>query len=255
MSASTKWRREKMLLPTGVSMTIGIRPVKGGESGSQGKEGRGPSTCGRKEEQEERNRAERAAKMKKKAEEAEDDDYDKLTESELVQFRGDKKTVDGKTTSYFSREQTEHENKLLGGITPQRLDDNGDSTGGNPVKLAPNDLTTIGKGKASAWNAGGATWEEKDATDWVNTKLQFRLIESISKEAPLVEVIKKVDDFTGEASVAVAGGRKQYIFDYHCNLDFEIKDEDIDEVVASGIRCLPDINSTNDDDFEVDRPA
>jgi tetratricopeptide (TPR) repeat protein len=211
-----------------------------------------------KKEQEERKRAERAAKMKKKAEEAEeedDDDDDKLTESELAQFRGYKKTVDGKTTSYFSREQSEHEKKLLGDITPQRLDENGDSTSGNPVKLAPNDLTTIGKGKASAWNAGGATWEEKDATDWVNTKLQFRLMESISKEAPLVGVITKVDDLTGEASVAVAGGRKQYIFDYHCNLDFEIKDEDVDEVVASGTLCLPDINSTNHDDFEVELPA
>eukprot|EP00545_Synedropsis_sp_CCMP1620_P013323 CAMPEP_0119010730 /NCGR_PEP_ID=MMETSP1176-20130426/5204_1 /TAXON_ID=265551 /ORGANISM="Synedropsis recta cf, Strain CCMP1620" /LENGTH=601 /DNA_ID=CAMNT_0006963443 /DNA_START=51 /DNA_END=1856 /DNA_ORIENTATION=- len=212
-----------------------------------------------KKKEEEQQRAARAA-AKKEVKDDEEDDDDKLTESELAQFRGYKKTADGKTTSYFSRQQSAHEKSLIGDITPQRLDENGEMTGDGPARLSKtpttaNDVTSSGKGKASAWNAGGVTWEEKNATDWVNTQLQFRLKESISKEAPLVGIITEVDSLTGDASVAVAGGRKRYIFDYHCNLKFEIRDEDVDELVASGSIKLPDINSTNHDDFDVELSA
>lgn len=211
-----------------------------------------------KKKEDERQRVARA-KAKKEDKEEDDDDDDKLTESELAQFRGYKKTTDGKTTSYFSREQSVHEKQLIGDITPQRLDENGEISGNGPARLskAPstNDVVSSGKGKASAWNAGGTTWEEKDATDWVNTQVQFRLMESISKEAPLIGIVKEVDSLKGEASVAVAGGKKRYIFDYHCNLNFEIRDEDVDELVASGTLRLPDINSTNHDDFDVEMSA
>jgi tetratricopeptide (TPR) repeat protein len=212
-----------------------------------------------KKKEDEKQRAARAkAKQEDKVHDDEDDD-DKLTESELAQFRGYKKTADGKTTSYFSREQSAHEKHLIGDITPQRLDENGEISGNGPAKLskAPstNDVVSSGKGKASAWNAGGTTWEEKNATDWVNTQIQFRLMESISKEAPLIGIIKEVDSLKGEASVAVAGGKKRYIFDYHCNLTFEIRDDEVDELVASGTLRLPDINSTNHDDFDVEVSA
>lgn len=207
----------------------------------------------------ERAEAKKKAKQEKEEEDNDTDDDDKLTEAELSQFRGYKKTTDGKTTSYFSREQSEHEKKLLGDITPRRLDENGEQIGSGPGKLSPspssNDVASSGKGKASAWNAGGTTWEEKDATDWCDTQLQFRLKETIAKEAPLVAVVTEVSNLTGEASVAVAGGRKRYIFDFHCNLNYEIKEEDTDDVVAKGELRLPDINSLNHDDFEVELSA
>eukprot|EP00956_Cyclotella_meneghiniana_P040522 scaffold198162_cov30-Cyclotella_meneghiniana.AAC.1 len=37
-------------------------------------------------------------------------------------LRGYKKTSDGRTTSYFTREQTEKEKELIGCIQPKRLE-------------------------------------------------------------------------------------------------------------------------------------
>lgn len=181
-----------------------------------------------------------------------DDDDDKLTESELAQFRGYKKTRDGAVTSYFTREPSEHEIKLIGDTTPQRLDPNGD-----PVEL--NVATATGKGKASAWNAGGTTWEEKDATDWATTQLRFRLMESVANDdsPPMLAIkITNISTLTGDASVAIASGRKRYIFYFHADLEFEIKhgsdDGNGDSVVGSGVLRLPDVNSGNHQDFDID---
>ena len=220
-----------------------------------------------KRKAEEKAKMERAAK-KKKAEErriVEDDDDDddddvKLTESELSQFRGYKKTRDGTVTSYFHRDTSEHDLKIIGDVTPQRLDENGDPIGpAGPAKISiPKDATTTavqqGKGKASAWNAGGTTWEEKDATDWARSQLRIRLRETkaaLSTEESLVGAVANVSNLLGDASVAVAGGRKRYIFDFHCDVEFEIKDS-IDDIVASGIIRLPDVNSGNYSDFEIE---
>jgi tetratricopeptide (TPR) repeat protein len=216
----------------------------------------------RRKVEEERKERERLRAEKKKEgndDDDHDDDDDKLTEKELAQFRGYKKTADGRTTSYFHREQSEHEMKIVGDITPQRLDSNGMPLGDGPAKLSTiasaNDLISTGKGKASAWNAGGTTWEEKNATDWCTTQLTIRLKESVSKAKPLVGVILSVDDLVGEASVAVVGGRKRYIFDFHCKMDYEIRDVDVDEVVASGSIAIPDVNSGNHNECEIEISA
>ena len=186
-----------------------------------------------------------------------DDDEDNLTESELAQFRGYKKTRDGAITSYFTREPSEHEIKLIGDTTPQRLDPNGDPVGVNTGTRAV--TTTTGKGKASAWNAGGVTWEEKDATDWATTQLQFRLMESVAidNSPPMLSIkITSVSTLSGDASVALASGRKRYIFYFHADLDFEIKhpsdDGEGESVLGSGAIRLPDVNSGNHQDFDID---
>jgi activator of HSP90 ATPase len=57
---------------------------------------------------------------------------------------------------------------------------------------------------------------------------------------------------TGEASVAMVSGKKRYIFDFHCKLEFEIKDDDTDDVVARGKLKLPDICSTHHEELEVE---
>merc|ERR1712137_1177659 len=119
-----------------------------------------------KKEQEEKEkelkRKEREERKKKEAQkkEAESDSDDELTEKELQMLRGYKKTSDGRTTSYFTREQTEDEKKLLGSIAPQRLD-------ATPATTAPQKLETQSSNvsKGSAWNNAG-TWEEKDTSDW-----------------------------------------------------------------------------------------
>lgn len=57
---------------------------------------------------------------------------------------------------------------------------------------------------------------------------------------------------TGEASVAMVSGRKRYIFDFHCKVHFEVKDDDTDDVIASGKLHLPDICSTHHEELEVE---
>ena len=77
-----------------------------------------------KKEEEDRKREERrkAREAEKAHAKDEDSDDDELTEAELAMLRGYKKTSDGRTTSYFNREQTEEEKKLLGCIAPKKLE-------------------------------------------------------------------------------------------------------------------------------------
>lgn len=67
-----------------------------------------------------------------------------------------------------------------------------------------------------------------------------------------VTSISKVEDMTGEASVAIVGGKKRYIFDFHCKLKFEIKESESDKIIATGKLRLPDICSTHHEELEVD---
>ena len=86
--------------------------------------------------------------------------------------------------------------------------------------------------------------------------LQERLLATkFSMQAKSMEhysaVVSKVDNLTGDASVATTNGKKRYIFDYHAKLNFEIRDADIDEVLADGTIHIPDICSTSHDELEV----
>eukprot|EP00560_Eucampia_antarctica_P009425 CAMPEP_0197828222 /NCGR_PEP_ID=MMETSP1437-20131217/4853_1 /TAXON_ID=49252 ORGANISM="Eucampia antarctica, Strain CCMP1452" /NCGR_SAMPLE_ID=MMETSP1437 /ASSEMBLY_ACC=CAM_ASM_001096 /LENGTH=553 /DNA_ID=CAMNT_0043429387 /DNA_START=49 /DNA_END=1707 /DNA_ORIENTATION=- len=186
-----------------------------------------------------------------------DSDDDILTETDLRMMRGYKKTSDGRTTSYFSHEQTEEEKKLLGSIAPQRLDapkrpdstDNQDQSS-SPTLIQNNDINAVNTNAsshlASAWNQAG-TWEERDTTEWCREALKSRLLTAASKHSSNIKaIIKEVEDFTGDASVAVVTrGKKSYVFDFHCKLKYEIRMEgDDDEVLASGTLTLPDISST-----------
>jgi len=78
-----------------------------------------------KEEQRARDEARRRQREAERKHSKDDASYasdDELTEKELAMFRGYKKTSDGRTTSYFTREQSEHEKALIGNIAPQRLE-------------------------------------------------------------------------------------------------------------------------------------
>lgn len=89
-----------------------------------------------------------------------DSDSDSFTEKELAMMRGYKKTSDGRTTSYFNRELSEHERRHFENAAPQRLID---SPGHIPSRLHESSQST-----PSAWNQA-KTWEEKDwyAIDFV----------------------------------------------------------------------------------------
>lgn len=188
--------------------------------------------------EEERKRAEQRVMQKSKQASStvvcSDSDDDELDD---IQYRGYKKTSDGRTTSYFSREQTEEEKKLQGNIAPQRLDTVG---------------MTSGEGAgASAWNTAG-TWEERNTSDWCSKSLTSFLEQVSVQTGGCNGLVKEVKDLTGEASVAFVSGKKRYVFDYHASLCYKIINSE-KEVLASGDLKLPDISSTAiSDELEVD---
>ena len=104
----------------------------------------------------------------------------------------------------------------------------------------------------SAWN-NGTTWEEKDTTEWCRTCLTECLKEATAVHQSYVAVVKEVESLTGDASVALAGGKKRYIYDFHTAIKYDILD-DGDDQIASGTLNLPDINSatTAEEELEVD---
>jgi hypothetical protein len=199
----------------------------------------------------ERKAREAAKSANPKKDDSDDDSDDELTPAELAQMRGYKKTADGRVTSYFSREQSVKEKQLLGDIAPKRNDNNP----ANVVVSAENNATT-GSG-ASKWNQAG-TWEEKDTTDWCRESLEYRLKETkaesslaSSASGVVVAVVTEVKDMIGDASVANVGGKKRYIFDFHCEVSFDIRESDTDDVLATGTLNLPDICSTHHEELEV----
>lgn len=204
----------------------------------------------RKEEEKKRREEERKARAAQvvSSETVVVDSDDELTDKELAMLRGYKKTSDGRTTSYFNRELSEEEKKLLGTNAPKKL-----ATANEAASVSP---SAEGKGKASAWNQAG-TWEEKNTSDWCSSHLRSELLSATAQLADEahVGVVTKVDSLTGDASVAVVSGKKRYIFDFHVSLQYEIRDDSVDEVISSGSFNLPDINSGLHEELEVDVPA
>eukprot|EP00980_Cylindrotheca_fusiformis_P002186 scaffold499_cov120-Cylindrotheca_fusiformis.AAC.9 len=199
----------------------------------------------KKEEEKERRKKAREAARRTEEEENNDSD-DELTEAELAQLRGYKKTSDGRVTSYFTREQSKEEILLAAERNaPQKI---GSPNGSTPTPVVPS--SDGGKGRASAWNQAG-TWEEKDATDWCRERLKLRLKETKVESGSLIGVVTEVKDIRGDASVVVVSGKKRYIFDFHGKVIYDIRDRDADEVIASGCLKLPDICSTHHEELDV----
>ena len=126
------------------------------------------------------------------------------------------KIVNGKKTSFFHHEQTEEEKKLIGDITPKRLD---------PAQI-PTDTTNKDK-DVSAWNKAG-TWEEKDTTEWAIQSVKDKVMEAeyqLPEGSPdpnahvkVIDVSKLISSKkaggTAHASVAKVRGKKRYIFEF-----------------------------------------
>ena len=215
----------------------------------------------RREERRKLKEAERAAR---KGEDSSSDEEEVLTERELQMMRGYKKTSDGRTTSYFNNELSDEQKALLGSIAPKRLDEPTTTSVPASAPTPVSTPTSTGGASGSAWNQAG-TWEEKDTSDWCIACLRKHLETAIAapaKASGYLAKIKEVKDLMGDASVALAGGKKRYIFDYHATVKFEVirmgmndgkgSDDDMTDqpdskkvkVVASGTYKLPDINST-----------
>ncbi len=152
------------------------------------------------------------------------------------------KIVNGKKTSFFHHEQTEEEKRLIGDITPQRIDltqlPQGSTTTTGPNNNNNNNNNKIEEKSSSgtsAWNKAG-TWEEKDVTDWAIQSIQdkvsqceFNLPESSADPNAHVNVIKisklissKVAGGTCHASVATVRGKKRFIFEFSICVHWEM---------------------------------
>jgi tetratricopeptide (TPR) repeat protein len=214
-----------------------------------------------KKEEEDRKREEKrkAREAQKASSKSNDNDSsdDELTEKEMAMLRGYKKTSDGRTTSYFNREQTEQEKELIGCIKPKRLEEVSSTPSPTAASQTPLNNSSVG----SVWNAAGTTWEEKDTTEWCRACLTECLKEATAvvtaskaeQSLTYMAVVKEITSLTGDASVALAGGKKRYIYDFHTSIKYDILD-DGDDKIASGTLHLPDINSatTAEEELEVD---
>lgn len=120
----------------------------------------------RKRKEEEKRRKEERKKAREATKQAKEDDDDsdvELTEQELAQMRGYKKTADGRITSYFTREQSDGVKNLIGDIAPKPIgigSSAASSSGTIPQPITPSssgEQVSGGKGRSSAWNHAG-TW-------------------------------------------------------------------------------------------------
>ena len=170
-----------------------------------------------------------------------DDDSKLFTKSEPV--RG-YKVVNGKKTSYFHNELDEKAKALIGDIAPKKLDPAGGQA--NVVPASANSSVLSG---TSAWNQGGTTWEEKNVTNWAKDTLTKALLETTftlpsSSPAPNALVtVTKVSKLDGHASVAVVRGKVRFIYEFHCQIEWNFDKPD-DELECHGTLSIPDIDGT-----------
>ena len=186
---------------------------------------------------------------------ASDSSDSELDEKELASLRGYKKTADGKTTSYFTRELSYAEKSLIGDTAPKKID----VTPQQQQQQHPTTTSSIPTSSQSAWNAA-QTWEERDTTDWCSASLQTHLENTVISNSlsDYHTKITKVDSITGHSSYALTSGRKRYIFDFSATVEFTISSSSsttnddtsigtTEEIMASGSFILPDISSGVDD--------
>jgi tetratricopeptide (TPR) repeat protein len=170
------------------------------------------------------------------------------------------KTVNGKKTSYFHNELSEEAKNLIGDIAPQKLDP---STATTAATDAPTKAGAAAAG-TSAWNKAG-TWEERNVTKWAQGALEEKLLQttfSLPESSPtpgaLVSV-SKVVKLEGHASVAMARGKKRYIYEFSAQLEWTMAAQNMD---CRGKLTIPDIDGTielgegyEQDGFEVSQAS
>ena len=146
------------------------------------------------------------------------DDVVKDNSNELM--KGYKKTKDGRTTSYFTRDwEGEKE------FTPKKIDP---TAAAEAAAGGTGSNSSSAKKSASAWNSAG-TWEEVDKTEWCKTRLK-KVLKGIGKdlEVPGGEVAATVSvtgtkDVEGEASLLMLRGKLRFIFDFGFKVSWTVK--------------------------------
>jgi hypothetical protein len=146
------------------------------------------------------------------------DDVVKDSSNELM--KGYKKTKDGRTTSYFTRDwEGEKE------FTPKKIDP---AAAAAAAAVNTSSSSNSAKKTASAWNSAG-TWEEVDKTEWCKTRLS-KVLKTIGKDMAVEggEVVATVSvtgakDVEGEASLLMLRGTLRFLFDFGFKVSVEVK--------------------------------
>jgi len=159
------------------------------------------------------------------------------------------KVVDGKKTSYFHHEQTDEEKRLIGDITPKRID---------PNMASVTTKTENTNSDTSAWNKAG-TWEETNVTPWAISTLEETLKKKCIYQLPSSSPdpngkvqLTKVSNLTesskttnsNHASVATVRGKKRYIYEFTFTIHWSYTSGD-EDVNMNGTMILDGIDGTH----------
>lgn len=162
-----------------------------------------------------------------------DADEDDIDASKL---RGYKKTVDGKTTTYFHNELDANTKALIGDIAPKKIE--GVCATATPTNTA----------EGSAWNAAG-TWEEKVFTPWATQRLTELLKHASVTIDGSVVTVSEVKSVEGDAQITLMRGRRKHIYDFKAELEWAVKGEGSD---TTGKIIITDITGDEDYEFQVE---
>jgi len=163
------------------------------------------------------------------------------TEDEAKEFRGYKKTSDGRTTSYFHTEISDEAKKLIeaqGFGKPQKLD--------TPIEESD------AKGGGSKWNQAG-TYEEKGMTKWLEERLKQQIVGitfQLPKDGGLISTTA-VEDLKGDCSISVSRGKRRHLLDVSFNVEYEAK---VGDASTTGKLAFSEV-STDDDPEIKNEPA
>jgi hypothetical protein len=172
-------------------------------------------------------------------------------------MRGYKKLADGRTTSYFSREITDEDRRLLAETNtgPQRIDPGSSpSFCASPIKLKGVQAAAPG---GSKWNSAG-TYEEKDISSWAQSQLRSLLTHlnvRLAGGTPLNVYIDVVHEVKGDASCVFSRGKCKFIYDMSLEIGFLITNSSAEKpsfVLSRGDTkgkiSITDITADADDD-------
>jgi hypothetical protein len=147
-------------------------------------------------------------------------------------FRGYKSLDGGRKTSYFHRELSAEEKKILGDCSPKQIDPNSgnavDSQNFSPRLIQRSDSGPSSLASSSLWNSAG-TFEEKNINEWSHATIKSLFKDIIVVCADKYEgfdsvrvVVTSVSQLSGDSVIINSRGKKKYIYDLTAELSWRL---------------------------------
>ena len=146
-------------------------------------------------------------------------------------IKGYKTLRDGRKTSYFSREISEADKRLLGDSTPQKISalsnpNHNPNPGPSPshssaARDASTPVRTPPQSGGSKWNKAG-TYEERDLRAWGKQTMEQMLAYATCESADgrMKATICNVKVLECDCSISFARSKKRYVYDMALSCDF-----------------------------------